>query len=395
LHVWLSNHAATKDEIVTYVERCLSRKEQTKQISGSMLAVRTYLSPVDMYCYLKARFGKPNGFQNFLRKDDSDNWIHWEFMLKAGKESILIYGTSREIHFLLSEQLTDNDWRDFINNIKSDYKRIGNEKSAVLKSLEKWVVFPNKFMQVAGICADLHFDITENIDGFQSYRHNFSLSENRPKEQEELLKKISHRSNVLYRSCLELSLITPVFAEAFINMAILVLCKKEIKANQRQFESFIRSNIDVKALDLYYKCDGFIKQIDKDSDVFKNFLRVMNKRNHIIHGNIDPVREQIETVYFDGTRPLFVESGDHIGKFQEALERLHQPQTVLKDYLDTYSFLIEIASCLSPELEHSFWHIMKDSYPGYDVDRNKAGALFPNYVVGGYMEGLKFDDELV
>lgn len=233
-------------------------------------------------------------------------------------------------------------------------------------------------MQLAGICADLHFDITENIDGFQSYRPPSSRSENGAKENEEILKKVSHRANILYRSCLELSLITPVFAEAFINMAILILCKKTIKSNKRQFES----------------CDGFIKQIDKESEVFKNFLRVMNKRNHKIHGNVDPVGEQIETVYFDGTRPLFVESGDHIGKFQEALERLHQPQTVLKDYFDTYAFLLEIVSCLSPKLEQSFWHIMNDSYPGYDVARNRAGALFSGHVVAGYMGGVKFDDEL-
>src|SRR3979411_894404 len=28
------------------------------------------IRPVDLFCYLAARFGRPNGVQNFLRKDD-------------------------------------------------------------------------------------------------------------------------------------------------------------------------------------------------------------------------------------------------------------------------------------------------------------------------------------
>jgi len=52
-------------------------------------------------CYLKARFGEPNGFQTFLRRDSSDNWIHWDFNLKAAGEGIWIGGTYREVHFML------------------------------------------------------------------------------------------------------------------------------------------------------------------------------------------------------------------------------------------------------------------------------------------------------
>src|SRR5262249_26126539 len=148
--------------------------------------------------------------------------------------------------------------------------------------------------------------------------------------------------NKLYASCVELSLITPILAEAFINMIILMLCKKEIRNNKRQFEAFIRSQIDTKVFDPPYKCDGFAKQIDQTSVSFKNFKRIMDKRNHEIHGNVDPESEQIETVYFEGKRPLFVEPGDHIGKFHESLERQHNPEAIIKDYEDMHAFLLDI-----------------------------------------------------
>jgi hypothetical protein len=90
-----------------------------------MLIVRSRLKPVDIYCYLKARFGEPNGFQNFLRRDDSDNWIHWDYSLKAGKVDVYFAGTSREIHMMVGEPLTDLQWRDLIVGIRTDYARIG------------------------------------------------------------------------------------------------------------------------------------------------------------------------------------------------------------------------------------------------------------------------------
>ena len=90
-------------------------------------------------------------------------------------------------------------------------------------------------------------------------------------------------------------------------MAILILCKKEIRDNKRQFEAFIRSQIDAKIFDLSYKCQGFTRKIDHNGSSYKNFKRVMDKRNHVIHGNIDPEREQTEIVYFEGKRPLFRE----------------------------------------------------------------------------------------
>jgi len=52
-------------------------------------------------------------------------WIHWDFNLKAASEDVYVSGTYREIHFMLSEKLTDDNWREFIFRVKSDYSRVG------------------------------------------------------------------------------------------------------------------------------------------------------------------------------------------------------------------------------------------------------------------------------
>jgi hypothetical protein len=120
----------------------------------------------------------------------------------------------------------------------------------------------------------------------------------------------------------------------------------------------------------------------------------MDKRNNIIHGNVDPEIEQVERVYFDGKIPLFEQPGDHIGKFFEALERQHDPETAIKDYEDTHTFLLEIVACLEPEMVPAFWQVMEAPYPGYDLRHNIAGCLFPDHVLMDYVQGFRYDDEL-
>jgi hypothetical protein len=101
--------------------------------SAGVLTVRAHLRPVDVYAYLRARFGEPNGIQNFLRKDDSDNLIHWDFNLKSGNADIYISGASREIMFLLSERLSDQQWRSLIVGLKNDFARVATAKGTLQK----------------------------------------------------------------------------------------------------------------------------------------------------------------------------------------------------------------------------------------------------------------------
>ena len=202
------------------------------------------------------------------------------------------------------------------------------------------------------------------------------------------------RSLRAYRSCLELSLLTPVLAEAFINLVILALCKKEIRDNSPQLDAFIRSPIDTKLFDLAYKCDGFLHPINRDAESFKNFKRVMDKRNNTIHGNCDPEKEQIELVYFQGNRPLFKEPGDNIGKWLQALERQYQPRAVIQDYEHVHIFLYQIIDYLHPGLVQEFRRVVEDPYPGYDMLRKKMGSVLPRHIIVGHAEGVRYDDEL-
>ena len=131
---------------------------------------------------------------------------------------------------MLSEELADENWPSLILAVKADFARVATKKSAILKSFEKWVIFPNKFVEVAAICANLHGEITTSIRKVSPYKFPQYTQTESQQTQAEATKKLARfakQSLKLFRNCLELSLITPVLAEAFINMAVLILCKEE------------------------------------------------------------------------------------------------------------------------------------------------------------------------
>ncbi len=153
---------ATADECKTFYDRKSPRARKRRK-PGCSLFVRTHLRPVDMYAYLRARFGVPNGIQNLLRRDASDNLIHWDFNLRSGDEDVYIAGHSREIHFLLSEALTDEQWKSLLVELKADFGRVSREKGDITRSFEKYLVFQNKYVVLADYCADLHARLVDAL----------------------------------------------------------------------------------------------------------------------------------------------------------------------------------------------------------------------------------------
>lgn len=118
-------------------------------------------------------------------------------------------GPSREIQIVVSEKLTDSEWRDLIRAIKADFGRVAPEKSKMLRSFEKYFVFQNKFVSLAGLCADLHAEIV----GAPPYeRPAFSADDEDVKPLE--ITKVSERADKLFRASLLLRLVTPITVEA-------------------------------------------------------------------------------------------------------------------------------------------------------------------------------------
>jgi hypothetical protein len=359
---------------------------------GDALIIRTFLKPVDVYSYLVARFGEPNGVQNLLRSDSSDNWIHWDFNIKIGDQFINLAGASREIHVITSEKMTDEHWKSLILAVKQDYARVGKDKSAVLGRFEKFSIFQNKFVSLANLCADLHADI-KDMPPAPPVPRTLAHEED-VRNVEETWAEIGDRGNKLFGDSLKLQLLTPVMCEAFINMVILTFCKDKIRNDQKAYEAYFRETIPQRLDLLSTNCDGFERPIDKTTPAYANFMRVVARRNFALHGNVDPIRESLEIVYFDGRRPLFADPGHNIERLFEHLERIHRPQDAVQEYEDAHFFLLEIMDCLSERHREFFRHVINDGYPAYEMRKKRVTRALPDDAMICILPGMRYDDQL-
>jgi hypothetical protein len=367
-------------------------KDKGDKRKGHLLTVRTHLRPVDIYTYLKARFGEPNGIQTFLRKDDSDNLIHWDFFLWAGSEVVYFSGASREVMIMLTEALSDEQWKQLIEAIKGDFRRVAKEKSGVLLSFEKYVLFQNKYVTLADLCAELHASIIDTPPAADLAPLRSEQGDT--KAFEEVMAQRSKRISQLYGDCLKLRLLMPIMAEAYINMIILIFCRSAIRDNPKLYDGFLRASVPGRLELLSVNCDGFARPVDRSIPGWDNFMRIVNRRNFELHGNVDPIKDQIEVVYFEGRRPLFVNPGHNIHLLFDQIAKDADATALVDEYINLHAFLAGIAECLTPRHKAFFDQVISDAYPGYELTKRRPTRLFPDHLVWHAGEGTRYDDDL-
>ena len=133
----------------------------------------------------------------------------------------------------------------------------------------------------------------------------------------------------------------------------------------------------------------------QEDPVFGRYWTVVNRRNDIIHGNVDPVRDALEAVYFHGKRPLYKTGGDRIRQHWNRLIERYRPQEVVDDYLAMHVFILDILDHMTADGRRTIEMIMEDTQPGWDNRRKKPGRLFPDHVATTVFEGMGYDWELV
>ncbi|MEX0284064.1 MAG: hypothetical protein AB3N23_05590 [Paracoccaceae bacterium] len=377
-------------EMLDFMDRLKTPEKPT----GSMLVFRKQLSPLTVYKYLVARFGQPYGFQTMAKKtNDSDNLFHWDYLLKAGDTWIHIQGGNRDVHVaVFGKPMSTKKWVKFARALKGDFGRCGREMAAVDATFEKWVIVSNRFALIADTCAGFHAVLTDEKDA-PDFAPGKRRSEAGTKRYYKHIEKVGKRADRVFSASLSLDLITPVLAEAFINLIIFMSRKDELKRNPRQYDHYVRQPIDTRVFDLHLKCKHFTAGVDPNCDEYKDFKRVMDRRNHNLHGNIDPSKDAIETVYFDKFTPLYERGADPILELFKNKEAVFDVAGVLARYHDVHTFLRYVLGLLKEKPRAEIELIMEESTFGYDISRERVGRLFPSHEVMMVMP-LKYDDEL-
>lgn len=347
------------------------------------------IKPVDLYCYLQARFGEPNGLMTiFKKKNDSDNLVHWDYSFEYEGYVITIMCMTYRIEVHKAMHFDDQKIAKiaFINDIKMDFKNYSKEISNFRKRIETWNLFVNPFQRLKNVIetqlqqlAKLDIDNIEHVD-FKSRKIN-------PKQ----IKKASIATGKKYIEAtslgLSLRMIIPVYAESFINLLIFTLVKPEIKGNKKDYDTFFREKINLRIKNLHEKCIGFYQRIDYDNiDSCKKFQTLMNSRNDLLHGNITPLDYKFDLVYFDNCTPLFSKfSNLAFDSWQAGLKNI-EFNRVIEDYQTVQDFISYVLICLDYAVAIQMIGIMNESFPGYNEKTKRLGRLFSDRAVDFFVD---------
>lgn len=349
---------------------------------GEMWEFTNEIKPLDLYCYLHAKYGKPNGLQNFFRSDDSDNLIQWEWTL-AGEFGL----TSIQGHNFRSEVHLNGDFEGkgltlemFIEQIKSDIVNYGKQISELRKDLEKWTQFVNPYHRIA-LAVQQHMNKLDDL--------SIDPAKDRvpqPTSAEEMndfgdkWTAVTEKYSYALGLSFGLRSMLPVLAESFINLALFLLCKPEIKANDRLFQNTLRQPIDIRVQSLHLNCIGFKDIVDYSSIVCKKFHTLMNERNDLLHGNLEVNKLSIGDVFFNGTVPLFIEYEDFWDKSIGVSMNSIKFDSIKSDRQVVDDFIQYVLSKMNSQISKQLENIMGKGQLGFNKKTGRVGVLFPEHL---------------
>jgi hypothetical protein len=350
---------------------------------GSMLQLRNEVRPIDLYCYLGARFGIPNGIQNFLRTDDSDNLIHWEWTLAHDDGLVFFAGLNfrTEVTFRgpLCASYADRD--GLVAQLKADFAHHGQQMTVVRRSLEHWIEFVNPYQRIRTAVEQLMKEVDALKLRPEEDRLDNILDGLSPEHLQTAWKETAERYTRGFGLCFGVRSMLPVMAEAFVNLLLYVLLRPELKADQRLRDNVFRQPIDIRVKSLALNCQGFKTAPDYSSQACKNYHTLVNERNDLLHGNVVIDKLQFNEVYFHGKVPVFREYRTmwerSIGMTQAAvgLDAVKHEISVVNDFT---SYLM---SCLEDPVRGQM-ELIVDRYDlGLNTKTQRLGVLFPPWLV--------------
>ncbi|MBI2783090.1 MAG: hypothetical protein HYX64_03260 [Gammaproteobacteria bacterium] len=352
---------------------------ESRPKGAAILEIGNEIKPVDLYCYLYAKFGPPNGMQNFLRRDDSDNMIHWDWTLAGERGLVQFLGMNyRTEIFLIGDISKDGVTKEsIVSAIKVDIPTLSKRVGEIRKSLEKWKHFVNPYqrlkssidsmkreLDLAGLNPD--DDAIENIssiDDMDSYTEKW-------KEKSD---KYSKALGIAFgiRSML------PVLAEAFVNLLIFACARPEIRSDRRLMDDLYKRPIDVRIRSLHINCVGFERPIDYSSKECAEYHSLVNERNDLLHGNVAVDKLCFEEIYFNKRVPIFNEYRSMWERSLRAeIDAVGLPHVQAEiDVVDR--FIDYVLSCMEKRNREGIELMMSRRDLGYNPANYRPGVLLP------------------
>ncbi|MFV5214292.1 hypothetical protein ACLIIZ_11255 [Azonexus caeni] len=352
---------------------------------GGIWSIGNEIRPSDFYCYLYAKFGPPNGLQNFLREDDSANLIHWDWTFAHTNGLMMILGLNMrtEVHLIGRDWDFPNcDKQQFIDYVKRDLGKYGKQMSHIRSTvLEDWDMFVNPYRQLRDAITQLKKDLDElALNPETEQLSNFQPGSDQAKFQAEWT-ALTTKYNRGIGLAMAIRAMTPVLAESFINLIFFILCRPDIKKNERLYNSAVRANIDIKVQSLHINCIGFKSPIDWSSSECARYNTVVNERNDMLHGNVVVDKLKFSEIYFLGKVPIFKSYQSFWQHSIGVSINASGFDKVSGDIEAVNEFITYVMSCLDDKLKEQVEMFTDRRDIGVNKKTKRLGLLLPEHIV--------------
>lgn len=364
----------TEKESLDLLKLATERKHNTGK--RQHIQISTGLTQVDLFCYLAVRFGRPKGILSLLRKDDSDNLVHWHYTLSLNGDLVDILSFTYRIEVFLPEKYACTT-EDFCTLLSSEIGKHAEQISGMKSKLEEWLTFLNPHKHLKNSAKRLLLragELESTLD--KTLKHPVTESELR--EFSAAFRRNADIADELSGLCLSIKMMAPVIAESFINLLIFILAKPEIKKDEKRMESFLRKSIGDRLKALHKDCLHIHGPVDLDNPSIRDFLAMMTRRNDLLHGNVRPMIKTDEHIYFLEKTPLFSEWRS---MFERALKTKIQAYTLADAQSDisvAFKFTEHLSTYLDPNVTREILAIAETTDLGFDIKRKILGRLFSN-----------------
>ena len=338
------------------------------------------ISPADLFCYLYARFGPPNGIQNFLRQDGKDNLFHWDWTFRYGSGLLLIQGTNFRTHILFIGDcgVEDSDLNEFITCVKADFQSQSKGMAKCRESLELWVEFINPYQRLRRAIDQLVEELT-SLKPHEITEPPPPLSSSDHSDQQTIIgqwENAANRLNKAFGICFGIRSMLPVLAEAFINLMLYILMRPELKTDKRLRENAFKQHIDVRVRSLSLNCRGFKKAVDFSDPICRRFHSMMNERNDLLHGNITINKLRFNETYFLGNVPIFKEYRSMWNRAFEIQRESVGLDKVSEEIAIVTEFIEYVLSCLDDRYRTNVEQVISSLELGLNEKEDRVGVLF-------------------
>lgn len=348
-------------------------------VHSTCVTLTDEISPADLFLYLLARFGEPNGFLSkwavanpAVRQD-----ILWHYTLLWRNDIIHVIAHPCRVELVFcTKSEVQMDAVTFSKLLSVGISRHHKEVALARKRVELVKSFLNPLSHMRDAIRRM-MARAEYLDSqlVKSREHPRTIEE--LEWQQKNFEEHSISASEMSGCCLSARMMAPVMAEMFVNLLIYNLYP-DIRNDEQGMRDFSRKPILARISDLHKRCEGFAKEPDESSEPIRAFKELMNRRNDLLHGNIRPLNriEDQFLVYQDVATPK---------KIRSMYDRAIAPTVnafplseAMADVAAAEGFMEYLLGCLTEENQELFLPMLESNDLHHGAKDKRLRAMFSN-----------------